>query len=95
MLKKEKARSEKSFILWYNTQSLEGGEMNRHRLALIIRLIIWVLILSQLATIVLMRTVGYGFSEALHEVNGLLIGILLIIYFILDWKWIKKNMFKF
>lgn len=69
--------------------------MNRHRLALIIRLIIWVLILSQLTTIVLMKTVGYGFSEAFHEVNGLLIGVLLIIYIVLDWAWIKKNMFKF
>jgi Na+-translocating ferredoxin:NAD+ oxidoreductase RnfE subunit len=69
--------------------------MNRHRVALIIRLIIWILILSQLTTIVLMKTVGYGFSEAFHEVNGLLIGVLLIVCVILDWTWIKKNMFKF
>ncbi len=69
--------------------------MNRHRIALIIRLIIWILILSQLTTIVLMKTVGYGFSEAFHEVNGLLIGVLLIVYVILDWGWIKNNIFKF
>jgi len=69
--------------------------MNRHRVALIIRLVIWVLILSQLTAVVLMRTVGYGFSEAFHEVNGFLIGILLIVYIVLDWKWIRKNMFKF
>ena len=69
--------------------------MNRHRLALMIRLVIWVLILSQLAAVVLMRTVGYGFIEAFHEVNGLLIGVLLIVYIVLDWKWIQKNIFKF
>ena len=69
--------------------------MQRHRIALIIRLIIWILILSQLGTIVLMKTVGYGLSEAIHEVNGILIGVLLIAYIILDWKWIKENMFNF
>jgi hypothetical protein len=68
--------------------------MNRQRLVLILKLLIWILILSQLAAVVLMKTVGYGFTEAFHEVNGLFICVLLVIYVILDWRLIKKTLKK-
>jgi len=68
--------------------------MNKQRLLVIVNLTLGILILSQFATIVLMNTIGYKFFEAVHEVNGFIILVLIILHVILNWPWIKKNVFK-
>ena len=71
-----------------------GAKMNKQRFLVIINMFLGVLLLSQIATVFLMGSIGYNFTEAFHEVNGFVIFGLIIVHMTLNWPWIKKAAIK-
>ena len=68
--------------------------MNKQRLLIIVNILLGVLILSQLATVILMGSIGYEWPEAFHEVNGVVIFVLIAVHVTLNWQWVKKVVLK-
>ena len=68
--------------------------MTKNRLLVIVNLLLAILIISQLSTVILMKVVGYKGIVEIHAIIGSLIFILITMHVILNWVWIKKNIFK-
>ncbi len=72
----------------------EDGVMNKQRMLVIVNIMLGVLVISQFATLFFMEFVGAEWTKEFHEINGFILFGLILVHVVLNWQWIKHNVFK-
>lgn len=68
--------------------------MKKNKLLKVINPIMFILVVLQLVSAILMEATGDSVVKEIHEINGFLLVILVIVHLRLNWNWVKANFFK-
>jgi thiosulfate reductase cytochrome b subunit len=68
--------------------------MRKNKLLKIVNPIMFILIVLQIVTAILMEVTGDSTFREIHEINGFLLVIFIIVHLSLNWSWIKANFLK-
>jgi len=68
--------------------------MNRQKVLVVVNILLGIIVISQFATLFFMEFVGGKWTREFHAINGLILFGLVLIHIVLNWQWIKRNVFK-